>query len=79
MLSTFLFIIQANILTLQKASSLFKNCESLLNSKGRITKTDFINVEMWIDESESNVSAKVKELIFDLNKESDVIIIINLI
>lgn len=79
MLSTFLFIIQANILTLQKASSLFKNCESLLSSKGRITKTDFINVEMWIDESESNVSAKVKELIFDLNKESDVIIIINLI
>ena len=79
MLSTFLFIIHANILTLQKASSLFKNCESLLNSKGRITKTDFINVEMWIDESESNVSAKVKELIFDLNKESDVIIIINLI
>jgi len=79
MLSTFLFIIHANILTLQKASSLFKNCESLLSSKGRITKTDFINVEMWIDESESNVSAKVKELIFDLNKESDVIIIINLI
>jgi len=83
MLGSYLLIIHADALTPIKASTLSENCEASL-IKGKISKNDFINTEMWFEDDEkvkglcsdgNYQSAKIKELLFDLNKESDVIFI----